>query len=273
MTTRGWVLACLLLVLPAAAAAQTADLDAGLREAAIKGDLAAVKSLLEKGAKVDAASEFGATALIFAADRGHVEIVKTLIEHGADINRKDGTYQSAPIHWAAYNDKADVVALLLSKGAADAAGTLDMAIERDHLDVAKVILATGKVPKESLSLTLAAVKQQGGGEKVEAMLVAAGAGPLPKASSVMTAEQLTACAGKYRSETGRELSVSVDDGKLIVSGPGPGPMELSPKGEGVFNLVGAGPVTVTFMMEGTQVTGLMAKPPETGTIYKKESKP
>ena len=271
MKMRSLTLYCLMLAVALPLRADTPDLNAGLREASMKGDLNEVKSLLSKGAAVDAATEFGATALIFASDRGYLEIVRTLIEHGADVNHKDATYESTPITWAAYSGHAQVVALLLVKGATDAADTLDQAIEREHLEVVKVVLASGKVPKESLSLTLAAVRQQGATEVAE-MLVAAGATPLPRASSVMTAEQLAACVGAYHNEGGRELSVSVDDGRLMVTGPGRDMMELSPKGGGIFQLVGAGPVTLSFNMEGAQVTGLTVKPPDMGAIYKKVPK-
>ena len=258
----------LMLVMTLSRGADPPDVNAGLRDAATKGNLETVKDFLSKGAAVDGATEFGATALIFAADRGHLEVVRTLIEHGADVNHKDATYGSTPITWAAYGGHADIVTLLLSKGATDAGDALDTGIERKHLDVVKAVLASGKVPKESLSLTLAAVRQQGSTEIAE-MLVAAGAQPLPKASSVMTAEQLTSCAGDYRNEAGRDISVSVDDGRLLVTGPGIDRMELSPKGGGIFQLVGAGPTTLSFNMEGALVTSLTVKPPDAGTIFRK----
>src|SRR6266850_8567378 len=71
-----------------AALAALAALNEALRQAAIKGDLEGVKSLLAKGAEVDAASEFGATALIFAADRGHLDVVRLLIDKGADVTAR-----------------------------------------------------------------------------------------------------------------------------------------------------------------------------------------
>ena len=50
------------------------------------GDAARVTAALDKGADVNAKTRYGATALTFAADRGHVEIVKLLIARGADVN-------------------------------------------------------------------------------------------------------------------------------------------------------------------------------------------
>ena len=41
----------------------------------------------------------GATALHWAAGEGHVDIVKTLIEKGADVQAKDSNKES-PLHYA-----------------------------------------------------------------------------------------------------------------------------------------------------------------------------
>src|SRR6202023_165802 len=51
-----------------------------------KGDLAAVKALLDRGVSVNSKSPYGSTPLFFPCDRGHVEIVKLLIDRGADVN-------------------------------------------------------------------------------------------------------------------------------------------------------------------------------------------
>jgi len=161
-----------------------------------------------------------------------------------------------------------VVALLLEKGASDAGDTLDAGIERDHMDVVKVVLASGKVSKEALSSALASAKSQG---KTEAagLLVKAGAVPLPTASSVLSADTMASYAGAYRNEAGLQVAISVDDGRLLVTMQGRPPMELSPKENSLFALVGAGPVTVSFNLEEGHVTGITVKPPPTGAVFKR----
>ena len=76
-----------------ASAQATAAINEELWEAARAGDAARVTRALEKGADVNAKARYGATALTFAADRGHIEIVKLLLDRGADINAQDTFYQ------------------------------------------------------------------------------------------------------------------------------------------------------------------------------------
>lgn len=54
-----------------------------LRQAAAKGDIKQVKSLISKGADVNAKSKWGRTPLRIATNRGHTEIVDLLRKHGA----------------------------------------------------------------------------------------------------------------------------------------------------------------------------------------------
>jgi uncharacterized protein len=51
-----------------------------------RGDVAAVRDLLHRGADVDARDRYGQTALMLAAHAGYREVVETVIEHGANLN-------------------------------------------------------------------------------------------------------------------------------------------------------------------------------------------
>jgi uncharacterized protein len=56
-------------------------------EAAIKrGDIAAVRDQLQRGADVNALDRHGQTALMLAAHAGHHAVVESLLAHGADRN-------------------------------------------------------------------------------------------------------------------------------------------------------------------------------------------
>src|SRR5262245_59854886 len=88
----------LLLILSSSAVSQ--ELSESLWSAARKGDAAAVKVLLAKGADVNAKAAYGATALSFASDKGRVEVVKVLLAHKAELNVKDTFYNATPLTWA-----------------------------------------------------------------------------------------------------------------------------------------------------------------------------
>ena len=76
-------LACAMVV------ATAADLGPDLRNAARKGDAAAIASLLSKGASVDSADKQGRTPLMLAAERGRAAAVKLLLEKGAKADARD----------------------------------------------------------------------------------------------------------------------------------------------------------------------------------------
>ena len=83
-------LAALPLALSATACGSNkAAQDPPLAGAAIKGDLAMVKLLLEAGAQLDGASFDGRTALMMAAMFNRTEIVDYLLAQGADPHAKD----------------------------------------------------------------------------------------------------------------------------------------------------------------------------------------
>jgi ankyrin repeat protein len=80
------------------------------------GDAAMVKSLLEKGADINAKDNDGWTALQHAAKRGDVEIVRLLLENGADANARSNDGGTSLMS-AAKRDYIEIMKLLLEKGA------------------------------------------------------------------------------------------------------------------------------------------------------------
>jgi len=67
--------------------------EAALLQASAKGDLKAVRDLLDKGVNVNARDKDGRQPLIEATYWQHADIVRLLIDKGADVNAKklDGT--------------------------------------------------------------------------------------------------------------------------------------------------------------------------------------
>ena len=75
-----------------------------------------IKSLLKKGADLEAKDGDGETALLMAARRGHIEVVKYLVENGADLEAKDKDGDTALVGAAIWG-KLDVVKCLAECGA------------------------------------------------------------------------------------------------------------------------------------------------------------
>jgi hypothetical protein len=73
-----------------------------------------VKVFLGTGCDINAKDEFGDTALILAADRGHASIVQLLLENGADVELTDADGKSALAYAQARGHKA-IVELLTAR--------------------------------------------------------------------------------------------------------------------------------------------------------------
>lgn len=91
--------------------------DRDLHLPALHGDVEDVKSLIRKGADVNAVSRVsGQTPLHAAAEGGSTEVCNLLIAHGAKLNVKDD-WGKTPLFTAAANGNVDAAKVIAAKGA------------------------------------------------------------------------------------------------------------------------------------------------------------
>lgn len=152
------------------------------------GDLDAVRSLLERGASVDARDPSGATALVAASYGNHVDVARELVAAGADVNVKDQTEQSAYlIATSEVGDDPALLELTLEAGADVNAkdsfnGTgLIRSADRGHVEIVRRLLETAidvdHVNRLGWTALLEAILLGGGDERhteVVRVLVAGG---------------------------------------------------------------------------------------------------
>ena len=112
-----------------------------LHLAARRGDLENVKSLISKGANVNARDEYGDTPLL---DTKNVEVVKYLVSQGANVNTSNKNGFTL-LHTAAYEGDVDVVKFLISKGANVNAKNIDGTTPLLHTRASSEYLETVKI--------------------------------------------------------------------------------------------------------------------------------
>ena len=221
--------------------------------AARRGDARAVETLLDAGVDVKAKTAYGATALHFAADKGHIEVVRVLLKHQADPNAADTFYKATPLMWAGMHDHAAVLGELIAAGAKGGEGLLRSSAAAGKVEMVKVILAHAKPTPEQLT---AAWKATTSTEVVE-LLKKAGAKE-PQKAPAMAADVLKPFVGTYRNPESGELKVEFDGGALAVSSGARQLFTLARSKDDAFKVEG-NESTITFARKDGQVTGFAFK--------------
>lgn len=146
--------------------------------AARAGNAEKVKQLLDDGFEVNTKTEYGATALCFAAEFGHLEVMKILIARKIDLDAKDTFYNADAMTWALMKDQDEVIALLLKAGAKGETGALSYAVAQNKPKLLAAILATGRIKQETLDSSLTSLDEKK--TELVKLLTEAGAKGKPK---------------------------------------------------------------------------------------------
>jgi hypothetical protein len=262
------VLSLAVLLLSAAARAQTAQnpLDQQLWDATRRGDAAAVRDLVARGANVNAKWRYDQTPLFKAAERGDAEIVKILLEAKADPNARDTFYGATPLTWASDKGHTEVVRALIGKGATGKDDVLLTGVRSGNVEYVKIALGHGETAPATLTRALVFAGTRHAAEKDEAvrakraeiaaLLKSAGAQP----PFAVEPSVLKSYEGTYKAETGpQELKISAGaEGLLTLVGPG-NSLTLAPSDKVTFAPVEFVGPQITFTVEGERAVGFTLK--------------
>ena len=261
-----------LLLVPILQAAQDPkqQLNDQLFEAVRKGDAAAVTSLLDKGADVNAKFRYGQTALFKAAEKGNAEVVKVLLARGADVTVKDTFYGATARTWAMNGGHFEVVRLLFEKDPSGADEVLMTGVRESNDALVKMALDSGKAKPQTLTAALVASTGNEKNAGILELLKKAGATP-PLEIDAATLQSYT---GKFRGESGPEFTITAKDGKLSLAVAGqPNPIALMPVDKTNFRPVELEGISITFNVEGENVPGLTFKQGPNTTQMKRVVEP
>lgn len=105
-------------------------------DAAERGDTRVVVEMLDAGMPVDSRGVYGYTAVECAALNNHADVVQLLLKKGADVNKRDGIVGWTPLHVAAWQNSTGVIKVLQQQGALinrkDNFGRLPLDIAREY---------------------------------------------------------------------------------------------------------------------------------------------
>ena len=225
------------LILAAALALVAADINDELLDAARKGDLPTVKSLLDKGASVEAKTAYGQTPLYLAAMSGHEDVVKLLLAKGATTEVRDTFYKAPLLAFVMQRKHYAVAKLLIAKSSGSADEALAAVAGSNNPELVQAAL--DKKPSQAAidkSYEMVLERKQ---TPVAELLKKAGAHePAPPVQ--IEAKVLESYAGTYKTEQmPLDIKVFARDGKLFIQATGQPEFAPKPKSATVFEFAPA----------------------------------
>ena len=174
--------------------------------------------------------------------------------------------------WALSNNHPDVVKLIIEKDTSEVDDVLMNGVRSSNEELVKVALDKGGVKPQTLTAALATSTANPKNAGIVEMLKKAGAVAPPE----IDAATLQSYAGKYKGDPGPEFTMTVKDGKLVVTTPqAGGAITFMAIDKTTFRPVDFEGITFTFIVEGGNVTGATFKQGPNTTQLKRvaETKP
>ncbi|MBI4902737.1 MAG: ankyrin repeat domain-containing protein [Acidobacteria bacterium] len=209
-----------------------------LLAAARKGDLAAAKSLVEKGASVEAMTAYGQTPLYLAAMNGHEAVVQFLLEKGASPDVTDTFYKAPMLAFVVMRKHYGVAKLLLAKSTAKPDDALAAIARSGQADLVQIVV--DKKPKQEALDKAYEIALDQKETAVAEVLKKAGAKEPPVVAPI-DPKVLESYVGTYKTEKfPLDIKVFVKDGKLYMQATGQPEFMPKAKTATVFEFAPAG---------------------------------
>jgi ankyrin repeat protein len=183
--------------LAAVLAAAALPTDTPLIDAARKGDVEAVRSLLAEGADVNTAQGDGMTGLHWAAEGGHAAVADLLLAAGAGVEAKTRVGGYTPLHLASRSGQGAIASALLDAGADPGVTTTGSGVTPLHLAAVAIDGA------DAVSVLLKS------GAKVDALESSSGQTPLMFAAAYGRTEAVAVLLEHGADPAARTVSVDV----------------------------------------------------------------
>jgi hypothetical protein len=214
------------LVVFAATALFAADVNEELLAAARRGDLASVRTSVEKGAALETKTSYGQTPLYLAAMSGHQDVVDFLLDKGASTNVRDTFYKAPMLVFVLQRKHYDVAKALIAKGGGSPDENLEAVGGSGNADLVQAVIEKGKPSQASLDKAYEIALDRKQATAAEVLKKAGAQPPAPEAQ--VDAKVLESYTGTYKSDQlPLDIKVFVREGKLYLQGTGQ--PEFAPK--------------------------------------------
>lgn len=214
------------------------DANEDLIAAARKGDLVAVKALVEQGAAIETKTPYGQTPLYIAAMNGHEAVVKYLLDKGASTDVKDTFYKAPMLAFVISRKHYGVAKMIIAKSPASSDEEFRGVANTGNVELIQALLDKGKPSQAALNGAYeAAIEAKR--EPVIALLKSAGAQP-PAPPVEVDAKILESYVGDFKSDQiPLGIKVFLKDGKLSIQATGQPPLAMKTKSSTTFEFTPA----------------------------------
>jgi ankyrin repeat protein len=120
--------------------------------AAMSGDIGTLNSLIDAGVNISARGSNGWSALMVSSSKGYAEATRMILNAGADVNTTD-VYLWTPLHRAVYENEIAVIEVLLEQNSLDihrqdehGATALHHAAANGNAEIVEMLIAKGANP-------------------------------------------------------------------------------------------------------------------------------